>query len=124
MVVPACVLVLCVAVVAGATSEPPGLEQHVVRRAAGKASEMTPAGFWVSRDIRLSSTTGVLRLAGQIAVSSDAAVCGVSAVRGSHYCLPAEASREGARAEFPRLPLLLLDLLGPTVPVVCPLVLP
>eukprot|EP00072_Mus_musculus_P035265 XP_006503788.1 PREDICTED: fibroblast growth factor receptor 3 isoform X14 [Mus musculus] len=34
MVVPACVLVFCVAVVAGATSEPPGPEQRVVRRAA------------------------------------------------------------------------------------------
>ncbi|XP_029400960.1 fibroblast growth factor receptor 3 isoform X7 [Mus pahari] len=34
MVVPACVLVFCVAVVAGATSKPPGPEQRVVRRAA------------------------------------------------------------------------------------------
>ncbi|XP_051020696.1 fibroblast growth factor receptor 3 isoform X3 [Acomys russatus] len=34
MVVPACVLAFCVAVVAGATSEPPGPEQRVVRRAA------------------------------------------------------------------------------------------
>nr|XP_034364356.1 fibroblast growth factor receptor 3 isoform X3 [Arvicanthis niloticus] len=34
MIVPACVLVFCVAVVAGATSEPPGPEQRVVRRVA------------------------------------------------------------------------------------------
>lgn len=34
MVVPACVLVFCVAVVAGVTSEPPGPEQRVGRRAA------------------------------------------------------------------------------------------
>ncbi|OBS70820.1 hypothetical protein A6R68_00645, partial [Neotoma lepida] len=34
MVVPACVLALCFAVVAGATSEPPGPEQRVVRRTA------------------------------------------------------------------------------------------
>ncbi|XP_052054740.1 fibroblast growth factor receptor 3 isoform X1 [Apodemus sylvaticus] len=34
MVVPACVLVFCVAVVAGATSEPPVPEQRAVRRAA------------------------------------------------------------------------------------------
>ncbi|XP_028613871.1 fibroblast growth factor receptor 3 isoform X3 [Grammomys surdaster] len=34
MVVPACVLVFCVAVVAGGTSEPPGPEQRVVRRVA------------------------------------------------------------------------------------------
>lgn len=36
MVVSACVLAFCFAVVAGATSEPPGPEQRVVRRIAGK----------------------------------------------------------------------------------------
>lgn len=36
MVVPVCVLAFCFAVVAGATSEPPGPEQPVVRRTAGK----------------------------------------------------------------------------------------
>lgn len=44
MVVPACVLVFCVAVVAGTTSEAPGPEQRVVRRVAGK--DRPKVFFW------------------------------------------------------------------------------
>lgn len=93
MVVPTCVLVFCVAVVAGATSEPPGLEQRVVRRVAGKnrpkvffqgpplttGALATANGPWVRKGRWVDyhhrgQFARVLSPATQITVSSDAAV--------------------------------------------------
>ncbi|XP_031196866.1 fibroblast growth factor receptor 3 isoform X3 [Mastomys coucha] len=58
MVVPACVLVFCVAVVAGATSEPPGPEQRVGRRAAEvpgpEPSQQEQVAFGIGDTVELS----------------------------------------------------------------------
>ncbi|KAK7795804.1 hypothetical protein U0070_015936 [Myodes glareolus] len=71
MVVPVCVLAFCFAVVAGATSEPPGPEQRVVRRTAGGlrgrfpgARTDRPSGGTLGDEGRLSRDRGAAYVAG------------------------------------------------------------
>ncbi|KAM7326160.1 hypothetical protein ACRRTK_014638 [Alexandromys fortis] len=71
MVVRVCVLAFCFAVVAGATSEPPGPEQRVVRRTAGGlrgrfpgARTDRPSGGTLGGEGRLSRDRGAAYVAG------------------------------------------------------------